>query len=81
MATAIISAIGMIMGAVGGMVTSANQRKTAYQEWLNAAVPQYTDVFANYKTPESKNNLVIIGSLAALIIAVIIAIVIKNSEK
>jgi hypothetical protein len=76
----ILAAVSSIFGTVGNIITSNNAKKISYQEWLNSAIPTYTDVFSNYKTQTDKTNLIIISILAALILILIIAIVVKKNK-
>ncbi len=80
MVAAIITALGGIVSGVGQIVSSNNARKISYQEWLNSSVPTYTDVFGNYRSELGKNNLLIIGILAGLIVVMIIAIALKEQK-
>lgn len=68
-----------IVNAIGSIASTENQRRTAYQNWLSQAVPQYTDVFGNYKSNQGKTNLNIIAILVGLIVVLIIAIAWKKS--
>ena len=80
MEVAIIAALGQILGAVGGIVSSANERQAAYQDWLSASVPQYVDPFAAYRSKGSTSNLIIIGVLAVLIVVVLVMLSFKNKK-
>jgi len=81
MVTAIIVAVGGIVSGIGAIVGSSNARKISYQEWLASATPEYTDIFGNYKSDLGKNNLMIIGIMASIIVVLIVAIMLKNDAK
>ena len=81
MVAAIIAALGGIVSGVGQIVGSNNARKISYQEWLASATPTYTDVFGNYRSDLGKNNLIIIGVMAGLIVVLVVAIMLKNDTK
>jgi|GEM_PF-2078909 len=78
MEVAIIAALGGIVGGISDMVSSGNLKKAKYQEWLNSALPEYTNAFDQYRTAQSPTNLYIMSIIGALILLTIIAIIVKN---
>ncbi len=74
----IVQAVATVVGGVSQMVSTANQKDIAYQNWLTASAPQYTNLFSLNRAEEDKTTMMIIWIMAGLIFLLVIAVVVKH---
>lgn len=66
--TAIANAANTLIDGVFTTINKSQEKKLLYQQRLLAAMPNYRDLFADYRTERGYGNLIIIGVLGLILL-------------